>query len=251
MGNYHMYNMLRTYQKLKVVEGRTQYYLNISIRLCKKQIIKCFFLLPFALFCIFYGAFMLFSTFPSSINPNSTATRNGHVVGNMVKYVHNDIKYISLEELGIDPSEVSENELIIMAFDSKDKLIRAWPRETTRNREYISGVIIFMGVIIFPVIIGIVRNSSGGEFIPVEINKRTFYFVHLNGQIHLCPVTTEMLSDNAYVLKEVYKIKTYSESITKVIGKVFMPDKDKEKLLKFWISIEDTEDLKMMFNWNK
>ncbi|GFP74240.1 hypothetical protein [Clostridium fungisolvens] len=93
-------------------------------------------------------------TFTSSFGQYS-ARRAGTVEGTKVRYVQNTLKYVSLEELGINASSVKQGDEIRLYFDAQDKLIGAEP--TANNDSKISRLFIVLGgataiLIIFPLL---------------------------------------------------------------------------------------------------
>lgn len=55
--------------------------------------------------------------------PSYSARRVGTVEGYSVRYVQDTMKYVSLIDLGLDPSDVEEGEKINLYFDRQDNLI--------------------------------------------------------------------------------------------------------------------------------
>ena len=65
--------------------------------------------------------------------------RYGHYDNGRIRYVQNDVKYIDMEDWGLDPSGFGPGDDFIMLFDSHDNL-----REVISKEEYDKGAIIFI-----------------------------------------------------------------------------------------------------------
>ena len=77
--------------------------------------------------------------------PKYSARRQGTVEGDKVRYVQNTMKYLTLEELNIDPESVDDGDKIELYFNKGDSLIgaKASKKDDDLNKKYF---MIFLGL---------------------------------------------------------------------------------------------------------
>ncbi len=99
-----------------------------------------------------------------SLQPSgASAKRYGTVMeDNTVRYVQDTFQYISLEKLGINPAEVSEDDEIIIYFDAHDEILcSVLKREADMKMSVLVGTL--FGYIVLFVIATIIMQYSCGR----------------------------------------------------------------------------------------
>lgn len=85
-----------------------------------------------------------------------------------VRYIQNTERYITLEELGIDPAEVNQGDEILMFFDRDDRVKNAVPydaaKQDTGTRLTVLFAVISFFVIVFIVEGPVLRGTAGRMF---------------------------------------------------------------------------------------
>lgn len=145
----------------------------------QKKIKLCLCLIPLLILFSVTGAVFILSTMPG------TGSCGGEVTGDSVKYVRNDIKYVPLEDLGINPDDVAQGDRIFLKFNAADEITGY---ELTRNmtlRNNIGLFFLYMTLILI-VVIALIRWSGEGRFTSYEAQHHFFQVCPLNQKIYLC-----------------------------------------------------------------
>lgn len=98
--------------------------------------------------------------FVSPFEPYS-AKRTGTVEGDRVRYVQNDLKYSTLEKLGIDKKLVKQGDELTLYFDRQDNLKGAELETSINSRLYILLGTIVGGITLLIAFIIIMRHTIG------------------------------------------------------------------------------------------
>lgn len=166
--------------------------------------------------------------------------RTGIIVGNQVKYVQKTVKYISLESLGIDESDVNEGEPISLYFDRDGISSVVTKKEETEKSVQLLVILLFLFT--SPVVIVFGMKGGSGRFSLDAVARYTYKFEYDGQKIkmeRLCAAINEknqcFKSDlNPLYLEQVLKYKSYKNKFTCVKCKI-RTSKGKIVKEKIWV----------------
>lgn len=116
----------------------------------------------------------------------ATGSCSGQVEGGSVRYVRNEIKYISLEELGIDPAKVTEGEAIFLKFNSSDEVIGSELSRDITARGNIGITSIITATLLLPIIVRLLLGSGGKRFALNGDNDNFYQTYIIKDKIYFC-----------------------------------------------------------------
>lgn len=138
----------------------------VAAKSFKKTLLMAFSAGLVALIASIIGVVVLFFAPTSDIK--MAVERTGTVMDDgTVRYVQNEMKYISLEELGLSNKNLSKGDRVIIGFDSNgEKIVCAYPKEEVEKEEaraVILFVINFVVAIVYAVGVAIIGPKTYGK----------------------------------------------------------------------------------------
>lgn len=99
----------------------------------------------------------------------SSVERYGTVKGDSVRYVQNTMKYIGIEELGLDPADLEEGDRVILFFDSRDDTLISGVSDKAYEEDWNRRLLTLLGSMGGSVLILVIwalaaRGTVGREF---------------------------------------------------------------------------------------
>lgn len=167
--------------------------------------------------------------------------RTGTVINGQIKYVQNVVKYVDLEDVGIDPSEVSDGDKINLYFDH-DNIVSVG----TNTRDEISdikGVISMLSaILICPIAIGFIIMWMG-RFSINDFGNGVYGYRKEGNSIMLRPLCVPCRKDGSLMesrmeqkrLLKILKRKKYHMGITRAEAVILTPSSGESKKTKIWI----------------
>lgn len=248
MANKYLYMIIlrrfkKQYQDFQQVNNSRGHLVEKCFNLCaeitRKRIMFASIFFVINMLFLIPSVILSFQLLPQGIGDSVDISRDGYVEGNYIRYVQNEIKYISLEEAGLNPAMVSEGQKVELAFNKQDEFIGA---RTYADINKMAGPLSFlfaMTLLVCPTSIGIARNWNGGEFTFSELKNKTFYLHYDGSAILLHRVIPSGRYDEGSVLIKIRRIKQYSSGVTRIWGRIHIPSQNREEPKKFWVMNDD------------